>query len=318
MADTGLHPGVHSVLVTPFLPDESLDEKSLISLIDAFRKACVSGVLILGVIGEADLLSDTERERVVDLTIAKRDRLQVTVGVTHQSTVIARARARQAALAGASAVMVAPPMGSVAGPALFTHFERVSDGLDIPVVVQDHPLSSGVKLPVEFLASLANVLPPGSAIKLEDPPTPTKIAALRRSTSSLSIFGGLGGLSLFDEMQAGADGTMTGFCIPDYLVQIVMSHREGQLDTVRQLFEYALPLMVFETQPGAGASLRKEILCRRGFIEHATVRQPATLPDPLLLAPLDDLLERTQTNFFLPYMKFIEPKQDAPQRTFDA
>jgi 4-hydroxy-tetrahydrodipicolinate synthase len=318
MSDTGLQPGVHSVLVTPFLLDETLDEKSLISLIDAFRKACVSGVLILGVMGEAERLSDAERERVVDLTISKRDRLQVTVGVTHQSTVVARARAKQAALAGASAVMVAPPMGSSAGPALFTHFQRVAEGLDIPVVVQDHPASSSVKLPVEFLASLADVLPPGSAIKLEDPPTPSKIAALRRLTNSLSIFGGLGGLSLFDEMQAGADGTMTGFCIPDYLVQIVMSHREGHLDTALQLFEFALPLMVFETQPGAGASLRKEILRRRGFIEHATVRQPTAEPDQLLLAPLDGLLERTLTNFFLPYMKFIEPKQEVTQRTFDA
>jgi 4-hydroxy-tetrahydrodipicolinate synthase len=232
--------------------------------------------------------------------------------------VVTRARARQAALAGASAVMVAPPMGSVAGPALLMHFQRVADGLDIPVVVQDHPASSGVKMPVEFLASLAVVLPPGSAIKLEDPPTPSKIAALRRLTNSLSIFGGLGGLSLFDEVQAGADGTMTGFCIPDYLLQIVLSHREGHLDTALELFEYALPLMVFETQPGAGPSLRKEILSRRGFIEHATVRQPAPLPDPLLLAPLDDLLERTLTNFFRPYLKFIEPKQDEPQRTFDA
>src|SRR4029079_13622322 len=108
----------------------------------------------------------------------------------------------------------------------------------------DHPVSSGVKMPVEFLASLEEILPSGSAIKLEDPPAPSKIAALRKLTTSLSIFGGLGGLRLCEELQAGADGTMTGFAIPDFLVQIVMSCRDEQLGTARSLQEYALPLML--------------------------------------------------------------------------
>jgi 4-hydroxy-tetrahydrodipicolinate synthase len=318
MADNGLLSGVHSVLATPFLLDESVDEQSLISLIAAFRKAMVSGVLILGVMGEADRLSDAERDFVVETTISARDRLQVTVGVTHQSTVVTRARARKAADMGASAVMVAPPAGSMAGPALREHFQRIADGLDIPVVVQDHPVSSGVKLPVEFLASLEGALPSGSAIKLEDPPAPSKIAALRRQTSAFSIFGGLGGLTLFEEMRAGADGTMTGFCIPDFLVQIVMSCREGQFNTAQSLHDFALPLMLFETQPGAGASLRKEILRRRGFIAHATVRHPAAEPDPVMLAPLDGLLERTLSNFCLPYTGYSEPTRDVQLRTFEA
>lgn len=318
MADSGLLPGVHSVLVTPFLPDESFDEKSLTSLMDAFRKTCISGVLLLGVIGEADRLSDTERERIFETAISVRDKMQVTVGVTHQSTVITRGRARKAARAGASAVMVAPPTGSSAGPSLLSHFQRIADGLDIPVVVQDHPPSSGVKLSVEFLASLAEVLPPGSAIKLEDPPAPSKIAALRAATSDIAIFGGLGGVSLFEEMQAGADGTMTGFCIPDYLVQIVMSCREERFETARSLHEYALPLMLFETQPGVGASLRKEILRRRGLIAHATVRQPAIVPDATMLAPLDLLLKRTLSNFSLPYTGYAGQTHEAAQRSFDA
>ena len=37
----------------------------------------------------------------------------------------------------------------------------------------------------------------------------------------------------------------------------------------------AMPLMVFDAQPGAGVALRKELLKRRGALAHATVRQPA-------------------------------------------
>ena len=287
-----LRPGVHSVLATPFLPDESLDEASLRTLIDFSAAAGIDGILVLGVLGEADRLSDAERDRVVALAVEHAaGRLQVTVGITHQATVVTATRARAAAEAGADAVMVSPPLGSAPGPGLRDHFRRVADGLAVPVVVQDHPASSGVKLPVEFIAALAEDLPSGSIVKLEDPPTPPKIARLLQATSEFSVFGGLGGVALLQELDAGTAGAMTGFAFPETLVRIVGAHRVGDAAGARRAFEEALPLVVFEAQPGAGVALRKEILRRRGAIAHATVRQPAPLPDPVTLAALDRLLD---------------------------
>ena len=291
MKETRLRPGVHSVLATPFLPDETLDEASLRSLVDSCVAASVDGVLVLGVLGEADRLSDAERDRVVALTLEQAgDRLQVTVGVTHQATVVTAARARAAARAGAAAVMVSPPVGSTPGLALGDHFRRVADGLSVPLVVQDHPASSGVKLPVDFIAGLAEDLPPGSVVKLEDPPTAPKMAALLATTRAFMVLGGLGGVALLQELDAGAAGTMTGFAMPEALVQIVRAHRRGDRATACRVFAETLPLIVFEAQPGVGVALRKEILRRRGAIAHATVRQPAPLPDPVTLAALDRLL----------------------------
>jgi 4-hydroxy-tetrahydrodipicolinate synthase len=282
-------------MVTPFLPDESLDEASLGTLVRAIERAGCDGILVLGVMGEAARLADAERDRVVKLAIEHAaGRIQVSVGITHNATVVVAARARAAADAGATAVMVSPPAGSAAGPALREHFCRIGDGLPIPVIVQDHPASSGVKLPVDFIAGLAEVLPPGSVVKLEDPPSPAKIARLREVTEAFDVFGGLGGVSLLHELEAGASGTMTGFALPEVLVGIVEAFQNGDTTTARRLFERALPLMVFESQPGAGAALRKEILVRRGAIAHATVRQPAPLPEPLTLRLLSDLLTAWQ------------------------
>jgi 4-hydroxy-tetrahydrodipicolinate synthase len=286
-----LRPGVHCVMATPFLPDESLDEASLATLIDHIAGAGCEGVLILGVMGEADRLSDAERERVIDLALARADkRLQVSVGVSHNATIVTAARARAAARAGATAVMVSPPPASIAGSSLRDHFARIAARLDLPMIVQDHPASSGVKMPVEFIASLADVLPPGSVIKLEDPPSPAKIAALLRETDALPVFGGLGGVALYHELEAGAIGTMTGFALPEALVEIVRAYQCEDRRTARGLFEEVLPLLVFEAQPGAGVALRKEVLKRRGAIAHATVRQPAPPPDAFLLQLLDNLL----------------------------
>ena len=291
MTGQGLRPGVHVVTVTPFLSDEAVDEESARTLVAYCADAGADGLLILGVMGEADKLSDAERERIIDLVVAENaGRMQITVGVTAGSTVVARERARDAVKRGADAVMVSPPVGASANAALREHFRRIGDGLSVPVVVQDHPASSGVKMPASFIAGLAEVLPPNSAVKLEDPPTSAKIAELRGLTDAFRIFGGLGGVSLFPELEAGADGTMTGFALPETVVEIVREHRAGNREAARRCFERALPLMLFESQPGIAAGIRKEILRRRGAIRHAVVRQPAPGLSETTLAELGSLI----------------------------
>jgi 4-hydroxy-tetrahydrodipicolinate synthase len=287
-----LSPGVHSVLVTPFAADESLDEASVRTLVDYYVGAGVAGVLALGVLGEADKLSDSERERVQLAVLDEAGgRVQVTVGVSSPSTALAVERAQGAVRAGAGAVMVAPPADSVAGPTLRDHYGRIGEQAGVPVVVQDLPSVGGVRLPVDFLAALAGELPPGSVVKLEDPPTPAKTAALRAAAPSLPVFGGLGGAALLHELEAGSAGTMTGFALPHVLVEIVAAHQAGEPERARRIYESALPLLLFEAQPVVGLGLRKEILRRRGAIATAAVRQPAATLDEHSLAALGDLLD---------------------------
>lgn len=288
----GLKPGVHCISATPFQPDESLDLASVRTLLDYLIAGGCDGALFLGVLGEADRLSDHERRQVLETALDHAgDRLQISVGITHNSTVVSRQRALDAQKQGVAAVMVSPPPGSAAGPALAAHFERIAADLTIPLIVQDHPTSSGVKLPVEFIASLYDVLPPNSVCKLEDPPTAVKMHKLRNLEPRYQIFGGLGGVSLLHELDAGSAGAMTGFAIVELLVEIVSAHLAGNRAGAAEAYIRALPLMVFEAQPGAGVALRKEILRRRGAIAHGTVRQPAPIPDRFALGLLDELLE---------------------------
>ncbi|MCC6674853.1 MAG: dihydrodipicolinate synthase family protein, partial [Thermomicrobiales bacterium] len=142
----GLKPGVHCISATPFQPDESLDLASVRTLLDYLIAGGCDGALFLGVLGEADRLSDHERQQVLETALDHAgDRLQISVGITHNSTVVSRQRALDAQKQGVAAVMVSPPPGSAAGPALAAHFERIAADLTIPLIVQDHPTSSGVK-----------------------------------------------------------------------------------------------------------------------------------------------------------------------------
>jgi 4-hydroxy-tetrahydrodipicolinate synthase len=288
-----LLPGVHNIMATPFLPDEELDLASIGTLIEYLVREGCTGVLALGVLGEADRLTEDEREAVLRAVLEHASgRLQVSVGISHQSTAVTAKRARQAEALGVAGVMVAPPIGSAAGPALKDHYRRIADGLSIPVIVQDHPASNGVRMPVEFIASLAEHLPPGSVVKLEEPPTAAKMARLRALVPAYALYGGLGGVSLLYELDAGAAGTMTGFALPSVLASIVSAHQAGDHNLAQERFERALPLLDFEAQPGVGVALRKELLRQQGAIAHASVRQPAPAADPFLLATLNKLLAR--------------------------
>ena len=78
----------------------------------------------------------------------------------------------KAAEAGAAMIMLMPPYHGAALKAdekgAFEHFARVADAIDIPVMVQDAPLS-GVTLSVSFLADMARRLPQVSYFKIEVP-----------------------------------------------------------------------------------------------------------------------------------------------------
>jgi len=286
--------GVWNIVPTPFTDDGTLDESSIRTLVDFVAGTGVDGLTILGVLGEATKLSDAERARVIATTIDQAaGRLPICVGVSHAGTDQAVAYAREAQMRGAAAVMLAPP--AISRPneqAVRGHFLAVADAVDLPVVVQDHPASSGVWMTVEALVSLAAEAPRCRVIKLEEEPSPPKIRRLLAADPALAILGGLGGMMLIEELAAGSVGTMTGFGFPEMLVDVVRRWFAGDRDAARAAFDRAVPLIRFENQAMLNLAIRKEIYRRRGAIASGRVRAPGAVLDAGTLADLDDLLAR--------------------------
>jgi 4-hydroxy-tetrahydrodipicolinate synthase len=286
--------GVWNIVPTPFLPDGTLDEPSLATLAAFVGATGVTGMTILGVLGEAAKLGDDERRRVTDgILAATAGHMPVCVGVSHASTDRAVAFAREAERAGAHSVMLAPPpLARPTDAALRRHYLTVTEAISIPVVVQDHPASSGVLMTAEFMAALAEEAPRAGIIKLEDEPSPPKVHKLRELAPGASILGGLGAVMLLEEMVAGADGTMTGFGFPEVLVSIVGRWSAGDHDGAAQVFDRFATLIRFESQPFANLAIRKHVYQLRGAIAHPTVRQPSGGLAPVTLDALAWLFRR--------------------------
>ena len=187
---------------------------------------------ILGVLGEAARLGDAERTAVIDGVLAAAgSSIPVCVGVSHASTDRAVAFAREAEAAGAHSVMLAPPpLARATDAALRRHYLAVASAISIPVVVQDHPASSGVQMSVEFLLALAAEAPSCRVIKLEEEPTPPKAGRLVAGSPDVIVLGGLGGAMLLEELRRGSHGTMTGFGFPEVLVAVVRRWFAGDRD----------------------------------------------------------------------------------------
>lgn len=286
--------GVWNITPTPFSADGSLDLASIRRLTDFTIARGVDGMTILGVMGEADKLTETERDKVITATLdAAGGRIPVCVGSSHAGTDGCVMLSRRAEQLGAAAVMVAPPKLMRSSDAiLHAHYLAVADAVRVPIVVQDYPPSSGVFMSVEFLAALAKEAPNCRYIKAEDEPAPPKIAQLLAANPDLRIVGGLGGIMFLEELRRGAVGTMTGFGFPEILVRIYTAFVAGRHDEAAEVFYKYCPLIRFENQQRINLAIRKHIYQMRGAIASARTRFPAAGLDKGTIADLEDLLRR--------------------------
>jgi 4-hydroxy-tetrahydrodipicolinate synthase len=289
--------GVFSVLPTPFLEDGAVDHESLRRVIDLFIGGGVNGLTALGVTSEAARLTERERAMVLETVMHQTaQRVPVVAGTTADGLRTCIEYTRIARASGAAAVMISPPrLPKLNSDAVVGHFSAVAEAVDIPIVVQDYPPVSGFNMETLLLARIARVVPSARTIKLEDPPTPLKITKILQAAQGLevSIFGGLGGVFLLEELMAGASGAMTGFAYPEILVEIVQAYRSGNLDRAADVFYRNVALMRFEFQEGIGMAIRKEVLRRRGALRYAGVRAPGASLDPGTSAALDRILAWT-------------------------
>jgi 4-hydroxy-tetrahydrodipicolinate synthase len=286
--------GVWNIVPTPFSPDGALDTASLAPLTRFVAGCGVDGMTILGVLGEAAKLSDEERRVVIAGVVEAAGPLPVCVGVSHAATDRAVAFALEARAMGAHSVMLAPPaLARPNDPAVLAHYLAVADAIDLPIVVQDHPASSGVDMSVDLLATIAERAPSCRVVKLEDEPSPPKVGRLLAAAPGVRVLGGLGAIMLLEELRRGAVGTMTGFGFPELLVEIVARYRSGDEAGAREAFHRILPLVRFENQPGLNLAIRKHLYRRRGAIASGRVRAPGPVLDPGTIADLDAILAAT-------------------------
>jgi 4-hydroxy-tetrahydrodipicolinate synthase len=271
--------GIFPIAPTPFTETGALDLDGMRRVLDCMIDQGVDGICILANYSEQFLLSDAEREALLDVSMSHvAGRVPVIVTCSHFSTEIAAGRGRRAVEAGASMLMVMPPYHGTGLRAdedgIVEHFARIATLSGLPIMVQDAPLS-GVTLSVPFLVRLAGEVPLVTHFKIEVPGTAAKLRGLI-SAGGAAIKGPFDGeesITLMADLDAGATGTMPSALLPDLIKPVVALYLAGQRNEAAAAYARILPLINYENRQ-CGLRATKTAMMAGGVIKSDTVRHP--------------------------------------------
>ncbi|MBC9904466.1 dihydrodipicolinate synthase family protein [Achromobacter xylosoxidans] len=271
--------GIFPVVPTTFTESGELDLPSQKRAVDFMIDSGVDGLCILANFSEQFVLSDDERE-VLTRTILEHvaGRVPVIVTTTHFSTQVCAARSRRAQEQGAAMLMIMPPYHGatirVSEEQVTGFFQRVSDAVDIPMMIQDAPVA-GTPLSAAALARMAREIEHVAYFKIETAGAASKLRdliALGGDTVE-GPWDGEEAITLLPDLDAGATGSMTGGGFADGLRPIIEAHRAGKRDEAYRLYERWLPLINYENRQG-GILTAKALMKAGGVIACDAPRHP--------------------------------------------
>lgn len=293
MANTP-YTGVFPIAPTTFDDQGELDLESQKRSIDYMIDAGVNGICILANYSEQFALTDAEREQLTTVIMDHvAGRVPIIITTSHFSTRIAADRGRRAQQAGAQMVMLMPPYHGATIRADDTgvgeYFRAVADAIDIPILVQDAPVS-GVALSAPLLAKLAREIPQLAYFKIEVPGAAAKLRTLIELGGDAieGPFDGEESITLIPDLDAGATGTMPSALLPDVLRRICDLYRDGRRDAASALYEHWLPLINYENRQ-AGLRATKAMMKEGGIIKSDYARHPTPPLHPATRAGLLEL-----------------------------
>ncbi|MDN7715372.1 MAG: dihydrodipicolinate synthase family protein [Burkholderia gladioli] len=289
--------GVFPVVPTTFSDTGELDLASQKRAVDFMIDAGSDGLCILANFSEQFSLSDEERE-ILTRTVLEHvaGRVPVIVTTTHYGTRLCAARSRRAQELGAAMVMIMPPYHGatfrVPETQIHEFYSRVSDAIEIPIMIQDAP-ASGTVLSAPFLARMAREIEQVSYFKIETPGAANKLRELIRLAGDAAEgpWDGEEGITLLADLNAGATGSMTGGGFPDGIRTIVDAHREGRLDEAFAAYQRWLPLINHENRQ-AGLLACKALMKEGGVIDCELPRHPLPAMQPETRAELVAIARR--------------------------
>jgi 2-keto-3-deoxy-L-arabinonate dehydratase len=289
--------GIFPVVPTTFAETGELDLSSQKRAVDFMIDAGSDGLCILANFSEQFALSDDERE-IVTRTVLEHvaGRVPVIVTATHYGTSVCAARSRRAQELGAAMVMLMPPYHGatfrVPEQPIYEFYARVSDAIDIPIMIQDAP-ASGTLLSAAFLARMAREIEQVAYFKIETAGAANKLRELIRLAGDAAEgpWDGEEAITLWADLNAGATGSMTGGGYPDGIRPIIEAHREGRIDDAFARYQQWLPLINHENRQ-AGLLACKALMKEGGVIACELPRHPLPAMSPHSRAELIDIARR--------------------------
>lgn len=264
--------GVFGLLPTPYNEDYTIHTADLRAAADFCCRSGQHGIVWPVMVGEFYFLGEEERISNLHAVLEEVDgRLPVVFGCSGVSVPQVQLFARAAQQAGADAIIAMAPAQTNAAIAM-DMFRRMADAYSGPIIIQNAaPYAS---LTGEQIVTLVEEVPQIQYIKEERQPGPRYIAEVKNLLGDRvkTIFGGVAGKFMPEELSRGANGCMPACEIADLLAKVMELWWAGEEERARELHRRLLPLIIRETHP-----FMRYMLKRRGVFSSTVERAPLSV-----------------------------------------
>jgi 4-hydroxy-tetrahydrodipicolinate synthase len=255
---------VLTAMVTPLAADGSVDLKRAAELADRLVGQGNDGLVVSGTTGEAPTTTRAEKADLLRAVVdAVGGRAQVVAGVGTYDTADSVELAQAAAKAGATGLLAVTPYYSRPPQAgVIAHTRAVADSTDLPVMLYDIPVRTGLALEHQTLLTLAEH---PQVVAVKDAKDDLVATARLLAECDLAVYSGIDALNL-PLLAIGAVGmvSVVSHVVTPRLVELVEAYARGDVQRAAELNGDLQPVYagLFRTQ---GVILTKAALALLGF-----------------------------------------------------
>ena len=288
---------LHGILLpttTPFGPGGEIDFASLRVNLDEWSQSGISGFVLLGSTGERVHLDEREYLQTIETARAATSKdLAFIVGAGQQSTLGTINEIKNAARAGADAVLVITPhfyRTVITQETLISYYTAVADEAPVPVMLYSMPPLTGIKIEPETVATLsqhANII----GVKDSSNDIGGFDQTVKLCPSDFAVMTG-NGTVLLDALRAKATGAIlaVGCVVPHVCVEIFRAFHAGEDEHAATLQSKLTPLATAVTTKFGIGGL-KAALDLAGY-RGGNVRAPLRAAAPPARDEIATLLDR--------------------------
>jgi dihydrodipicolinate synthase/N-acetylneuraminate lyase len=243
--------GVMPALTTKFTLSDTLDmelfEKNLALQIEAG----VSGIILGGSLGEASVLTNTEKEQLVKAALQQLSGKQpVILNIAEGNTSVALEQVRLAEKWGVQGLMLLPPMRYKADDAeTVAYFTTIARSTELPIMIYNNPVDYKINVTLDMFEQLA-VCNNIGAIKESTRDVTNVTRLINRFGDRYKILCGVDPLAL-EELVTGAVGWVAGLvcAFPRETVALYALVKAGKIQEAVQLYRWFMPLLELDIHP---------------------------------------------------------------------
>ena len=237
--------GIIAAMVTSMHDDESLNMEEIKNQVNRQIAAGVDGVFCLGTNGEAYILSEDEKLRIIETVVKTADgRVPVYAGTGMPGTADTIRLSKKAKELGADVLsVISPYFAAISQDEIYNHYAELASAVDLPIVMYNMPARTGNNIAPDTVARLSKVdgivgVKDSSGnfdnmkqyIELTDPET-------------FSVLSGNDALILWNLLAGGSGGiTAVANIYPEVMVSIYQYFQKGDLEAAKKAQDSIRPI----------------------------------------------------------------------------